>query len=251
MIKGFFKFVSGVLRLAFFLSILTIIFHSWVIRQALTFTLRHQLGAGVSIREVKMDWKNAGIEIRDLEIGNPYSFPKGTLANVPLMIISVDLASLLDGVLRLKALGIDLRELEVMNVSRKGLNLLALNTFQKSNEKQPPSPGVEPQKLKKNQPDLIIDELIFSIGDIRYLDMSGSSLKQNHFRAGIRGATYSNIHGTQEVVTIVAGEVLKQMGFSYLETQLQKLQRGSVSSGTREAGFLSRAMAILNGNLSK
>lgn len=247
MIKGFFKFVFGLIRLAFFLIIFVVIFHTWVIRQALTLSLSHQLGADVSIQSIKMDWKNTGFEVQGLEIGNPYNFPRGTLADVPLVIVSVDLPGIFQGVLRLKTLGIDLRELQVINVSQKGLNLLELKPLQKSNEERSSaSREAVRTQIKKYTPELIIDELIFSIGDISYLDTSGPSLKQNHYKAGIRGATYYNIHGTQDVVAIVVGEALKKMGWGYLDAQLQKLQNRSGSSGAKKGGFLSQVMAALN-----
>ena len=97
----------------------------------------------------------------------------------------------------------------------------------------------------------MIDELIFSIGDIRYLDMSGPALKQNHYRVGIRGATYHDVRGTEDVTVIVVTEALKKMGFAYLGEQLQKLQGRYVSSGSTQGNFLSRAVAALKGNPSE
>jgi len=249
MIKGFFKLVFGLIRLAFFLVIFIVIFHTWVIKQAITFTLSYQLGADVSIQNVKMDWKNTGFEVQGLEIGNPYSFPRGILANIPLVIVSVDLPSIPRGILRLKTVGFDLRELQVMNVSQKGLNLLDLKPLKKSNEERSSSSRESVRtQIKKYVPEVIIDELIFSIGDISYLDTSGPALKQNRYKAGIRGATYYNLRGTQDVTAIVVGEVLKKMGWGYLEAQFQKLQSRSGSAGASKGGFFSQIMKALNGN---
>ncbi len=248
MIKGLFKFVFGLIRLTFFLVILMAIFHTWVIKQAITFSLSYELGADVSIQNVKMDWKNTGFEVQGLEIGNPYSFPKGTLANIPLAIVSVDLPGIFEGVLRFKTVGINLRELQVMNVPQKGLNLLELKPLQKSNEdRSSSSREISRTQIKKYIPEVIIDEFIFSIGEISYLDMSGPSLKQNRYQAGIRGATYYNIRGAQDVTAIVVGEALKKMGLGYLEVQLQKLQGHSSSSGVPKGGFLGQIMAALSG----
>jgi hypothetical protein len=249
MIKGLFKLVFGLIRLAFFLLILAILFHSWVIKQALTLSLSHQLGTDVSIRNVQMDWKNTGFEVQGLEIGNPYSFPKGTLANIPLVIVSVDPLGFPEGLLRLKTVGIDLRELQVLNVSQKGLNLLALKPLQKSSEERSSSSREAVQmQIKKYTPEIVIDEFIFSIGSISYLDTTGPALKENRYRAGIRGATYYNIRGTQDITAIIVGEVLKKMGLGYLEGQFQKLQSRAASSGAKKSGFLSQAMSILDQN---
>ncbi|MFH1800410.1 MAG: hypothetical protein ABH891_06165 [Candidatus Omnitrophota bacterium] len=249
MIKGLFRLFFGLIRLTFFLLIFMVIFHTWVIRQALTFSLSYQLGADVSIRSVKMDWKNTGFEIQGLEIGNPYNFPKGTLANIPLAIVSVDLLGISEGIFRLKTVGIDLRELQVMNVAQKGLNILALKPLQKSHEERSSSSQEAVRtKIKKYASEVIIDELIFSIGDISYLDTSGPSIKQNRYRAGIRGATYYNIRGTQDVITILVGEALKKMGFGYLEAQFKKFQGGSASFGAQKSSLLNQVLAVLGDN---
>jgi len=248
MIKGFFKLIFGLIRLSFLLVILIAVFHTWVIKQAITFTLSYQLGADVSVRNVKMDWKNTGFEVQGLEIGNPYSFPRGILANIPLVIVSVDIPRIPEGVLRLKTVGIDLRELQVMNVSRKGLNILALKPLQKSNEERTSSQEVVQAQVRKYAPEVIIDELIFSIGDIRYLDTSGPAFKENRYQAGIRGATYYDVRGTQDVVAILVGETLKKMGFDYLEAQFQKFQGRAISSGVQKGGLFSKVMAALNGD---
>jgi hypothetical protein len=245
MIQGLFKFIFGLIRLAFFLVIFVVIFHAWVIKQAFTFALSYQLGADVSVQNVKMDWKNTGFEVQGLEIGNPYSFPRGTLANIPLVIVSVDLPGIAGGVFRLKTVGIDLRELQVINVSQKGLNLLALKPLQKSmEERSVSSRETAGTQIKKYMPVIQIDELIFSIGDISYLDTSGPSLKQNRYRAGIRGATYYNIRGSEDVTVILITEALKKMGFGYLDSQLQKIQARYSPSGSKQGNLLSRLMGV-------
>ncbi len=252
MFKGLFKFIFGLIRLAFFLVLLMFIFHTWVIKQAITFSLSHQLGANVSIQSVKMDWKNTGFEVQGLEIGNPDGFPRGILADIPLVIVSVDFPGIFKRILRLKALGFDLRELQVMNAPKKGLNILTLKPLRKADEERSASPSKEAvrKQIRKYAPKVMIDELIFSIGNISYVDMSGPVLKQNRYRAGIRGATYYDIRGTEDVTVIVVTEALKKMGFSYLESQLQKLQGRYVSSGSKQSNFLSRVLAIFDGNSS-
>lgn len=252
MFKGFFRLIFGLIKIIILLAILGAIFHTWVIRQVITFSLSYQLGADISIQSVKMDWKNTGFEVQGLEIGNPYDFPKGTLANIPLVIVSVDLHSIPKGILRLTALGFDLKELQVMNVPKRGLNILAVRPLQKSKEKDSSSPSKEAirRKIQKYSPKVVIDELIFSIGDIRYVDMSGPVLKQNRYRAGIRGATYYDIQGIEDVTIIVATEALKKVGFGYLESQIRKIQGRYAAPESKSSSFLNKALAIFEGNTS-
>ncbi|HNX67918.1 MAG TPA: hypothetical protein PLL75_00550 [Candidatus Omnitrophota bacterium] len=255
MIKGLFQLVFGVVRLAFFLVIFLIIFHAWAIKQAIKFSLSYQLAADVAIQEVKMDWKNSGFEVRGLEIGNPYSFPKGVLADIPLTIVSLDVPSLMQGRgLRLKTLGFNIKELQVMNVPQKGLSLLALKPLQGDNEESEAGSSAKAavkQQMQKFSPRLVIDELIFSLGEITYISMNGPTMQQNRFRAGIRGATYYNIRGTEDIAVIVVGEALKKMGFGYLEAQLQNLQGRSFVSKGQSNNFLNKAFSALKSVVSE
>jgi len=229
MAKGFFKFIFGLIRLAFFLLLFIAIFHTWVIKQAITFSLSYQLGADVSIRNVKMDWKNTGFEVQGLEIGNPYSFPRGTLANIPLVIVSVDLPGFSKGVLRLKTVGIDLRELQVMNVSRKGLNLLALKPLQESKEERSSvfSRGRSnaDQKIYARDSDR---RAYFFRGGHQLFGCERPFLKAKSLPGRDPRRDLLQHSGTQDVVAIMAGEALKKMNFGYLEAQLQKFRSGSV-----------------------
>lgn len=251
MIRGLFKLIFGVIRLAFFLMVLALIFHTWAIKQILTFSLSYTLGADVTIQEVKMDWKNSGFEVHGLNISNPYSFPRDRLADIPLLIVSVDMASIPQGRLHLKTVGFNLRELQVMNAPKQGLNVLALKPLQKAKEVEEPSlPKTGERRENSEKAFFSIGELIFSVGDITYLDMSSGVTKQNLFHAGIRGATYYDIRGTDDIVVIVATEALKKMGFGYLNAQLQKIQSRYLSNTENYGDFFSQAVSVIKKKIS-
>jgi len=247
MIKGLFRIIFNLIRLIILLGILAIIFHTWVIKQALVFSISYQLGADVSIQEIKMDWKHTGFEIHNLEIGNPYSFPREALATIPLAIVSFDVPILLRGrEIRLKALAFDLRELRVMNVAQRGLNILALKPLQEKAADERSSQVTIKQQVDSRVPSLTVDELIISLGDIIYTDTSGPALRQQQFHAGIRGATYYNVRGTSDVAGIIVAEALKRLGFGYLDMKIQKLE----DQITPQGGFLTRTLGTLKKKFS-
>ncbi|MBU9889086.1 MAG: AsmA family protein [Candidatus Omnitrophica bacterium] len=252
MFKGLFLLISGIIRLTFFTLLFTVIFHTWVIKQLLTYSLRHVLGTEVLIQEVKMDWRNTGFEVRNLDIINPEGFPRDRLADIPLVIVSVDLDSLRRGKIRLKALGLNLRELQVMNVPMKGLNVLELKPIQKAKEAEGSVGALSKPRSQDRAKslDLFIDELIFSVGEITYLDMRSGVAKKSSFHAGIRGATYYDIQGADDMVVIVVTEALKKMGFVFLNTQIQKIRDRYLSSPPNSEGFFNRAVSFIKEKLS-
>ena len=247
MFKGIFKLIFGTIRLIFFLIVFALIFHTWAIKQLLSFSLSYTLGADVYIRDVKMDFKNTGFEVQGIEIGNPYAFPRERMVDIPLLIVSVDVASIPKGKLHLKTVGFNLRELQVMNVPQKGLNVLALKPLQRAKEveDEPAFPQTRNRREDRDDALFSIDELIFSIGDIAYRDMNSGATRENLFHAGIRGATYYDVRGTDDIVVIVATEALKKMGFGYLNAQLQKLQERYLSNTVNSGNFLSRAVTAI------
>lgn len=231
--QGFFKLISNVIRLTLILVILAAIFHTWVIKQVIVFSTSYQLGADVSIREIKMDWKNTGFEVHGLEISNPYKFPRGLLADIPLAIVSVDIPALLQGRgFRIKTLGLNLQELLVVNIPPKGLNVLALKPLEElGNEKSFSDTDLLDHSTGKRALQLTMDELIISMGDILYIDMSGPTVQQKRFHVKIQGATYYDIRGAENIVMIIIRETLKRIGLEYLEARLQKVQnRISITS---------------------
>ncbi len=251
MIKDLFRFISGIIRLALLLIVLAVIFHAWAIKQVLTYSLSYVLGADVTIQEVKMDWKNTGFEVHGLEIMNPYDFPRDRLADIPLVIVSADMASIPQGRLRLKTVGFNLRELQVMNAAQQGLNVLALKPLQRAKGVEAPSgSGSRGSRGGSKVTPFSIGELIFSIGDITYLDMSRGVTKQNRFRVGIQGATYYDIRGADDIVVLVITETLKKMGFGALNAQFQKLQDKHFSNAVSDGNFFDSAVSSIKEKMS-
>ncbi len=251
MIKGLFQLISGIIRLAFFLIVFLLIFHTWAIKQILTYSLSYTLGADVIIQDVKMDWRNSGFEVNGISILNPYSFPRDRLADIPLAIVSVDMASIPQGRLHLKTVGFNLRELQVMNAPKQGLNVLALKPIQKAKEVEETfAPPTRERRGNSEKALFSIDELIFSVGDITYLDMRSGVTKQNLYHAGISGATYYDIRGADDIVVIVAIEALKKMGFGSLNAQLQKIQNRYLPNTVNYGDFFSRTVSAIKEKIS-
>ena len=200
-----FKFIFNIIKLAIFLIILVLIFHTWIIKQAAKFSLEWSLGAPVSIEAVKMDWPNTGFDLRGLQIKNPEGFPDAILADIPLAIVSVDLPALKGGRLYFKTIGVDLKRLYIVHAPKIGLNILSLKAMQKE-EPKTKGAAAKPKTLP------MIGELVFSMRDITLVDLLGDKAKQETIHVGIRGATYHNLENIDDLVYILAMTALKQTG---------------------------------------
>jgi hypothetical protein len=247
MITSFFKFIFNIIRLAVLLAVFALIFHTWVIKQILQFSLSWSLGADTYIEAVKMDWKNTGFEVHGLEIKNPSSFsPPGVLADIPLAIVSVDVPAISQGRIHLKTVGINLRELSVIHSPGKGLNVMELKPMKgDASSEEPRTTGGTRQKIEKAMPAVTIDEFIISIGNIVFVETLGGVQKQKIIRIGVQGATYYDINGISDITYLIIAPALRKFGFAFAMDKLGKF--GEDYAKTTESGSfwdrLKKAMA--------
>lgn len=229
MITGFLKFVFGMIRLVLFLAIFGLIFHTWTIKQGLKLALRWSLGTEVAIESVKMDWKNTGFEVHDIQVGNPRRFPEGMLADIPLAIVSVDLAALSQGVIHLKVVGLNLRKIQVIHSPGRGLNVLELKPLKKQKERARATQTMK-EKISTHMPQVVIDELILSMGDITFVEMLGAVEKSRTIHLGIRGAAYYDLRGTGDIAYLIVSLALKRLGYNLLGEPFKQFTAGNNSN---------------------
>lgn len=247
MITAFIKLVFHLIRLAIILAVLGLIFHAWVLRQGLKAGLSWGLGAPVEIGSVKMDWKNTGFEVRDLEVGNPHHYPPGLLADIPLAIVSVDITKIPEGVLRLKAVGLSLRELVVTHIPGKGLNVMELKALkrEKTSGRLDAGSGSSRKRIGSKTPRVMIDEFIVSVGTITFVESVGTIQKEKRIKAGIQGQTFYDLAGPEDMAYVVVTLALKKSGYGFSANALSGFSGEEQSSGSG-SGFLNTLKSIFS-----
>lgn len=249
MITGSFKLVFNLIKLAFLLIIFVLIFHTWTIKQALNLSLSWGLGTKVSVDSVKMDWKNTGFEIHNLKVDNPSSFPKGVLADIPLVIVSVDLGSLSRGTLHLKTVGFNLKNLQVIHTEGRGLNIMALKPLKKGgtrSSEERRSGEEAKQKTEGGVSQVIIDELIMSIGDITIIESFGEMEKQKKIHIGMQGKSYYGLEGTDDIAKLVVSIALKKLGYDLLTDEAKKFME-AYAGQVEPLGFFDQLKKAITG----
>ncbi len=246
MIKGLFNLIAGLIRFIILLIVLGLIFHAWTLKQILKYSISYSLGAEVSIQKVEIDWQHSAFEVKDLQIGNPKDFPRGVLADIPLLVATIDLSKIPEGQIYLKALGINIREMEVIRIPEGGLNILGLKPLQQEKKGAGAiSRTLQSEKVQKYSPQVMINKLIFSFDEISYLDLVSSDPKPKRLRMGIKEATYYNIRGTGDVAGIIVIEALKKLGFNYLQSQAQKLGEKLIPEASKKDNFFQKATSSI------
>ncbi len=227
------------------LLVAALIFHTWAIKQVVRVSLQWGLGAPVTIEKVKMDWKITGFEVHNLEIGNPYHYPPGLLADIPLAIISVDISKLPVGILKFKTVGFKLRELVVMHAPGQGINVMELKPLKKNTGGRREGERTDPKEKKSSGgPRIRIDEFILSVDTITFSESVGTMKKHKKINANIAGASFYNLQGADDLAYIVASLAMRKLGFAFFDDRLQRFF-GDQEIPASKSGFFDKIKSIL------
>ncbi len=168
---------------------------------------------------------HTSIDLRDIRLENPRSFPERRMLEAPQVAIAFDLPAFFKGQIHFQEVKLNIRELVVIKNRDGNVNVNALKPSQEERSK--------PQQVQANgkAPVLQIDKLELTIGRVVYKDYSqgGEPITQN-FDIDIQNRVYSNIHNPTEVVSLIMFEALTRTTLS----RLANLDTGIFKEGASE-----------------
>ncbi len=150
------------------------------------------------------------IDLKNIKIENPSSFPEKIMLDAPEVYISFDLPGLFKGVTHFREVKLNLKEIVVIKNANGEVNINALKPTQKEK-------GTEPAKAQGQAPKLQIDKLSLTVGRVVYKDYSqGGAPKVQVFDINIQDRQYANIDNVQAVVSLIMFEALTRTSLSRL-----------------------------------
>ncbi len=172
-----------------------------VIKDFLAAGIKKVTGADVRIGKFSLSFLTQTVKINNFKMYNPQGFPKGILADLPYMKVSLDVAALFKNELHLKELTIDLKELQLIRNKEKELNVDAL----KPAKEKEATTGKKAESMR-------IDVLNLNIGRIVEKDYSvegGPSVQV--YDLNIR-KSYRNITSMEQLIMLILSESMKSAG---------------------------------------
>ena len=150
------------------------------------------------------------IDLKNIRINNPRSFPEKLMLSAPEVYISFDLPGLFKGLAHFREVKLNLKEIVVIKNASGELNINALKPSK--NEKK-----TESGRPQGEAPKLMIDKLSLTIGRVIYKDYSqGGEPKTQVFDINIQDRQYTHIDNVQAVVSLVMFEALTRTSLSRL-----------------------------------
>ncbi|OIO37679.1 MAG: hypothetical protein AUJ72_04035 [Candidatus Omnitrophica bacterium CG1_02_46_14] len=184
----------------------------------------------VHIGGVNLQLISTTIDLKNIQILNPSSFPEKLMLDAPEIYISFDFPGVFKGLAHFKEVKLNLKEIVVVKNSKGELNINALKPAKKDKETQ-----------VGKAPTLQIDKLSLTIGRVVYKDYSqGGDPKIQVFDINIQNRQYTNIQNVPAVVSLIMFEALTRTSLSRLtDLDLDVFRDGAgsiMSSGLDLAG---------------
>ncbi len=178
------------------------IFQNQILKSAVAEVTSRIIGAPVKVKTLSFSLLKATISITGFEIGNPAGFPKGILASIPTIKVTVDRSALFKGKIHILMAEIDLKELGLIKNKDGLLNVDFLKIVKQQRDELRNSSTLPIQ----------IDLLTLGIGKIVRKDYTreGEPAVQVH-EMNIH-KSYQNITSAEQLVTLVLAEPMKAAG---------------------------------------
>jgi len=144
------------------------------------------------------------VDIKNLKLFNPGSFPDKTMIDMPEIYVKYDLPAIIGGTIHLPEVRLGLREFVVVKNSKGELNLDALKNVQaqkKGEAKAEEKPAGKAPKIK-------IDKLALNIGKVIYKDYSkGSTPTVKEFNINLH-EVYTNVDDPYKLASLIVVKAL-------------------------------------------
>ena len=186
----------------------------------------------VHIGSTHVQLRSTTIDLKNIQIQNPNSFPEKLMLDAPEVYISFDLPSLLKGFVHFREVRLNLKEVIVIKNATGELNINALKPAEQKKKAQE-------EKAQGEAPKLKIDKLSLTIGRVVYKDYSqGGSPKTQIFDINIQDRQFTNIEDVRAVVSLIMFEALTRTSISRLaDLDLDVFKDGAGSILSNGLGF--------------
>ncbi len=216
------KIIKLVIIIVAFIVALSII-KNGLVHAAIESALSKAANVPVRIGSTNVQLATTTIDLKNIQIRNPRSFPEKMMVDAPEVYIEFDLPAIFKGVAHFREVRLNLKEVTVIKNSAGELNINALKPAEQKKK-------VQEQKAQGQAPKIKIDKLSLTIGRVVYKDYSqGGQPKIQTFDINIQDKQYENIDNIPAVVSLIMFEALTR-------TSLSKLANLNLSTFQDSAG---------------
>lgn len=203
--------------------------------------LEQAVGVKVSVNRFSFRPYPLRLGLYGIKIHNPPGFKEKTLADVPELYFEADPLALFKGKIHVREVRLAVEDIAIERNAQGKINLnemlRLLNEKQKAAQKQTPgqapaprdpgpeSPRPSPPKPKARRVPILVDKVIVSIGDARYVESGKPEVQEKRIHVNVRNAELKNVTDPASVTEQIAILILKKVGLLAVNAQLGDLQQ--------------------------
>lgn len=206
------RFLWNLIKLAVLIAALGFFLKAYGAKWLLTVYLQKELGARVSIEEVKLDFVNTQAKFGRVVVQNPLVYPEGGMIYIPKLFVDFEPRALLDRKVLLTTVDVTVEEIRVLNASGNGVNLNALTVLKPKYRATGEEAAARYEVDRK--PDFHADQLVLTLDRGTYTDLTGVNPVQKSHELRLQHAVFKDVEGLRGVMEILVRETLKRMGVS-------------------------------------
>lgn len=190
-----------------------LVFKNTLIKTGVEKGTKKLTGLGLDIGDMDVGLLESKIDITDMKLLNPEGFPDKVMINMPKLLIDFELASFFKDRAHFETVELNLKELAVVRNKERKLNISTLKSVSEKMEE-----GEKPveQKEEEKAPEVAIDKLILTIGEVTYKDYSlRKTPLTKTFNVGIH-EVYTDITDPKKLVNLIIVRALQGTGIAQL-----------------------------------
>ena len=216
-----------------------LVFRNLLVKVAIDQGVKAAAGVRVSIQHLHLGLTQASIDIRGLQLHNPWGYRDRVMLDAPQVAMALRAGELFKGKVHLTSVKLHVNEFMVVKNAKGEVNINALTPVKQSHKEQ-----AKPAKSSGKAPSIRIDALEYSIGTVVYKDYSaGGAPKVQEFPLNI-SRKYTNVTQPAFIVSAIIADAVARTAVAKLAgvdiSGVKTIVSDTLKSGAGAAGGVAR-----------
>jgi hypothetical protein len=193
--KKLIRILIGIPVFMIVVAVILVLFRNQIIKAGAGATIKSISGVDMRIGSLNVGLFRTAVQIKDLKLFNPSSFPENLMMDLPELYVKYDLPAIMKGTIHLPELKVNLKEFVVVKSVKGDINVNSLKALQPKGEGKPPK--------------IMIDVMELNIGKVIYKEFRATGTpKVSEFNINFH-ERYENITDPNVLVGLIVSKALR------------------------------------------
>jgi hypothetical protein len=210
--KAVMRILIGILVFIVIVAAVLVLARNQIVKAGAGATIRAITGVDMRIGSLDIGLFKPAVQIKDLKLFNPASFPEKQMMDLPELYVKYDLPAVIKGTIHLPMLRVTLKEFMVVKTPKGEINVNSLQALQ-------------PKKGEGKPPQIKIDVMELNIGKVVYKEFRANGMPRvTEFNIDLH-ERYENINDPNALVALIVGKALRNTSIAGVSGILSKADK--------------------------